>query len=235
MSYIEILILRHLTKRPAHGYELRKRVEAVTGVTLHNNSLYPALRRFEEAGAVAKTIEPQEGRPPRLVYELTDVGNALLHDMLADLPPDQAADDTEFMSRLGQFGFLSPDERLAVLDARDAALAERLERMPRLHDRSGGEFWSGMVTSELIARARREREWLAELRPIAAESAGPAATRQNAPSAQNEGYAHAAPGTTLSRPRAGSASVPDTGPTGPAATAQPDRDMRTLDDHPSGR
>jgi len=49
MSYIEILILRRLRSGPAHGYELRKRVEETTGFVLHNNSLYPALRRFEEA------------------------------------------------------------------------------------------------------------------------------------------------------------------------------------------
>ncbi len=53
LSYIEILILRRLRSGPAHGYELRKRVEQTTGFVLHNNSLYPALRRFEEAGAVA--------------------------------------------------------------------------------------------------------------------------------------------------------------------------------------
>jgi DNA-binding PadR family transcriptional regulator len=35
---------------------------------LHNNSLYLALKRSEEAGAVTRTAEPQEGRPPRLVY-----------------------------------------------------------------------------------------------------------------------------------------------------------------------
>ena len=69
MSYIEILILRRLRGGPAHGYELRKRVEQTTGVVLHNNSLYPALRRFEEAGAVTKTAEQADGRPPRLVYD----------------------------------------------------------------------------------------------------------------------------------------------------------------------
>ena len=103
MSYIEILILRRLRSGPAHGYELRKRVEQTTGVVLHNNSLYPALRRFEEAGAVTKTAEPQEGRPARLVYTLTEVGQELLHDMLAELPAEQAADPGEFVARLGQF------------------------------------------------------------------------------------------------------------------------------------
>jgi len=171
VSYIELLILRHLSRRPAHGYELRQRVEAVTGFTLHNNSLYPALRRFEEAGAVIKTSHPQQGRPPKLVYELTDVGQELLHDMLADLSADQAGDDTEFLARLGQFEFLGPAERLAVLDARDAALAERLTRLAGLRDRSRGEVWSGLVTSELISRTEHERSWLLELRERAGRPA----------------------------------------------------------------
>ena len=117
MSYIEILILRHLTRRPAHGYELRKRVESVTGVVLNNNALYPALRRFEEAGAVTQDRAGPAGPAGKLVYELTDVGHELLHDMLADLPPDAAQDDTEFMTRLGQFSLLTEPERLAVLAA----------------------------------------------------------------------------------------------------------------------
>jgi DNA-binding PadR family transcriptional regulator len=171
MSYVEMLILRHLSKRPAHGYELRKRVEAVTGFVLHNNALYPALRRFEEAGAVVKTSHVQRGRPAKLVYEITDVGQALLHDMVADLPAELAGDDTEFLARLGQFEFLDPPERMAVLDARDAALAERIDRLGKLKERSGGELWSGLVTQELQARAVQERTWLRELRTTADDAA----------------------------------------------------------------
>lgn len=169
MSYIEILILRNLSRRPAHGYELRKRVEAVTGVVLNNNSLYPALRRFEEAGAVTRTPQAQEGRPQKLVYELTDVGRDMLHDMLADLPPDQAEDDTEFLSRLGQFSFLSASERLGVLDARDAALVSRLQRLRGLQQRAESERWSTLVTTEIIARDEHERDWLRGLREQAAD------------------------------------------------------------------
>ena len=170
MSYIEILILRRLRSGPAHGYELRKRVEQTTGVVLHNNSLYPALKRFEEAGAVTKTAQPQEGRPPRLVYTLTEVGHELLHDMLADLPPDQAADDSEFMARLGQFSLLGHDERRAILDARDEALRTRLAHYAEMHALAGGDRWAQTVTAELMRRDERERAWIAELRTLAAES-----------------------------------------------------------------
>ena len=174
MSYVEILILRHLGARPSHGYELRKRVEATTGFTLHNNSLYPALRRFEEAGAVTKTAEPQEGRPPRHIYTLTSLGHELLHDMLAELPPEQAADDTEFLARLGQFSLLTPPERLAVLDVRDQALRRRLHHYGVMYERSRDEPWGQLVTGELIRRTEQELAWLAELRTRAAVADGAA-------------------------------------------------------------
>jgi DNA-binding PadR family transcriptional regulator len=169
VSYVEILILRHLTRRPAHGYELRKRVEHTTGFRLNNNTLYPALRRFEEAGAVTRTAQAQEGRPPRLVYTLTPLGRELLHDMIAELPPEQAVDDNEFMARLGQFSLLDPAERLAVLAARDEALQGRLAHFAEMNALAGTDRWAAAVTAELIRRDDRERGWLAELRTAAAE------------------------------------------------------------------
>jgi DNA-binding PadR family transcriptional regulator len=167
MAYIDILLLRHLFAGPAHGYELRKRVEGTVGIVLHNNSLYPALRRFEEAGAVTRTAEQQQGRPARHVYQLTDVGRELLHDMLAELPADQADDDTEFLTRIGQFGLLDPRERLAVLDARAAALHRRLERLRALQERAGQERWGTLVTGELIRRGEGELDWLTSLNEAA--------------------------------------------------------------------
>jgi DNA-binding PadR family transcriptional regulator len=162
VSYIEILILRRLRGGPAHGYELRKQVEETTGVTLHNNSLYPALKRFEDAGAVTKSAEPQQGRPPRLIYTLTDTGHALLHDMIAELPGDQAADDREFMARLGQFSLLSPSERAVVLAARTAAVQDRLAHYRTMRALAAGhdEHWGILVTDELISRDERELTWL---------------------------------------------------------------------------
>ena len=165
MSYVEILILRHLTRRPAHGYELRKRVEETVGVVLHNNSLYPALKRFEEAGAVTRTTEPPvSGRPPRQVYALTPVGRDLLHDMLAELTPQEAGDETEFLARVGQFSLISPAERRGVLDARAQALAGQVEHFNQMHALSDDEPWGRVVTEELIRRASDEIAWIARLR-----------------------------------------------------------------------
>jgi DNA-binding PadR family transcriptional regulator len=165
--YLDIVILGHLRHAPMHGYELKRKVSATTAFPLHNNTLYPALRRFEEAGAVSKTAVQQEGRPPRHVYELTDVGSELLHDMLAELPPELAGVDEEFLTRVGMFNELTVAERRGVLAARDHALQERLQHLKELSERSQGSAahrtWGQQVTTELIDRVDHERAWIGRL------------------------------------------------------------------------
>jgi DNA-binding PadR family transcriptional regulator len=161
--WIEVLLLAKLAKGPRHGYELRKDIGESTGHELSNNSLYPTLRRFAEAGAVARSAEPQEGRPPRHVYTITDVGRELLHDLLAELPDEQAGDSAEFLSRLANFDQLTTDERLAVLDARDRAVMRQHDRLATLAS-AQEEPWSRLVLDEVTQRLRTEREWLAKVR-----------------------------------------------------------------------
>jgi DNA-binding PadR family transcriptional regulator len=162
--YLDILILNHLRTGAVHGYELKRKVAATTAFALNNNTLYPALRRFEDAGAVRKTAVQQDGRPPRHVYELTDVGHELLHDMLAELPADLANVEEEFLTRLGMFDELDPAERHGVLASRDRALSARIRHLEDLAARAEASphnrEWGGLVTAELIRRAQRERTWI---------------------------------------------------------------------------
>lgn len=159
---MDVLLLSQLARHPSHGYELRRRVEAATGIQLHNNSLYPALRRFGEAGAVTRTLEPQEGRPPRHVYTLTEVGRELLHDQLADLPDELAGDEAEFLARLAGFGRLTPEERRGVLAARSRVLAARRTRLAGLAE-AADDPWAGLVLDEVLRRQREEQAWLERL------------------------------------------------------------------------
>jgi DNA-binding PadR family transcriptional regulator len=150
-----------------HGYELKRKIADTMALALNNNTLYPALRRFEEAGAVRKTAVQQEGRPPRHIYELTEVGRELLHDMLADLPGEIAGNDDEFLTRVGNFDQLTPAERGGVLSARDHALSARIQHLKdlaaRAEARAEHRKWGGLVTAELIDRAQRERTWIEHL------------------------------------------------------------------------
>ncbi|WP_091291379.1 PadR family transcriptional regulator [Amycolatopsis xylanica] len=161
--WIEIVLLSRLAKEPLHGYELRKEVEASTGRTLSNNSLYPTLRRFVDAGAVTRTAADQETKPPRHVYEITEVGLELLRDMLADFPEELALNEPEFLARVGNFSRLSGGERLAVLDTRDRAIAAERDRLAALAA-AQADPWTAVVLGEVGRRLTEERAWLATLR-----------------------------------------------------------------------
>ncbi|SFW71491.1 PadR family transcriptional regulator [Amycolatopsis australiensis] len=160
--WIDILLLAKLAGEPMHGYELRKAVEASTGHTLSNNSLYPTLRRFVDAGAVSRSAEEQEAKPPRHVYTITDVGRELLHDMLADFPGELALSQEEFLARVGNFGWLNQAERARVLGVRKQALTAEHARLTAL---AAGQAdpWSRAALRHVLGKFDAELRWLAEL------------------------------------------------------------------------
>jgi PadR family transcriptional regulator PadR len=78
---IEALVLAILSDGPKHGYEISKRIKALSKNTLAygEGQLYPALHKLEETGDIRSEWEAsQEQRPPRKVYSVTDSGTAKL-------------------------------------------------------------------------------------------------------------------------------------------------------------
>ena len=175
--WIDILLLAELARGPRHGYELRREVEAATGHALSNNSLYPRLRQFVDGGSVLRDSQEQEAKPPRHVYSITDVGREVLHDMLAELPEGGGDQSREFHARLVNFAWLSPEEQLRVLDARDGVLARNRDRVAALTS-VRVERWSRLALDHGIARIDAERGWLAGLRAEIQSSVNPSAPAQ---------------------------------------------------------
>src|SRR6266851_4246301 len=122
--YSEIVILAMLHQGPRHGYEIKKDTERALGgmVPLNNKTLYLALKRFEERGAVTRQVLPQEGKPNRHLYQLTERGIELLQAYLRDFPAPQAANEAEFFTRVAFFDYLEAEEREAILTRRLAYL-----------------------------------------------------------------------------------------------------------------
>ncbi len=132
--YGEIVILAMLRQRPQHGYELKKCIELALGgtISLNNKVLYPALKRFEELGAVVREVVPQEGKPNRHIYHVTERGIDLLHSNLCDFPPEQVANDAEFFTRVAFFDYLELEERQAILQKRLAYVEGQLAYLQNL-------------------------------------------------------------------------------------------------------
>jgi DNA-binding PadR family transcriptional regulator len=79
------LVLLALSRGLRHGFE-------IAGATaLESGTVYPILRRLDDAGCVRSRWEPAEraqleGRPPRRYYELTGAGAEALQEALARHP-----------------------------------------------------------------------------------------------------------------------------------------------------
>lgn len=171
--YSEILILAMLRQGPRHGYEIKKEIDRALGsmVALNNKTLYLVLKRFEEMGAVTRQVIPQEGKPNRHLYQLTERGIELLHTFLRDFGPEQAGVDAEFFTRVSFFDLLEVPERAAILRERLTYLQKGLEYLGTLqHMADGGEDCATMIPSlshaqRVLAfhlqRTRHEYQWIA--------------------------------------------------------------------------
>ncbi|MCU1513566.1 MAG: PadR family transcriptional regulator [Microbacteriaceae bacterium] len=163
---LDIIILGVLRAGPVHGYELKRRVQRPTLGALSNNSIYPALRRFESDGFVTKTVEEQDGKPSRKVYAITDAGRSHFMELISVLPPDLATSDEEFFVRLGFFEEVAPAGRAAILAARAAVIDRQLAQVLVLRSEvmaAATTRWRQDAMDELIARLERERTWIGDL------------------------------------------------------------------------
>lgn len=70
-------ILGFLSCRPMTGYDVEAWMKASTDNFWHAklSQIYATLKRMEEDGLVTSHIEPQEGRPDRRVYSMTQAGH----------------------------------------------------------------------------------------------------------------------------------------------------------------
>jgi DNA-binding PadR family transcriptional regulator len=160
--YFDILMLRVLADGERHGYEIKKQVERILGGrSINNNVLYPALRKFEDQGAIERVAaEADPGRPPRNVYRLTDTGHDLLQAMIRDTDPVLLADDNEFQVRVAFFADLGPDGRLRILRVRREIVEARLAHLAMLRPEAQAQPWGLRVMDFNSGQFRGELAWL---------------------------------------------------------------------------
>ena len=170
--YFDILTLRVLRDQPRHGYEIKKQVERILGGrSINNNVLYPALRRFEEQGAIERVAaEADPGRPPRNVYRLTDTGHDLYQAMIREADPALFTDENEFQMRVSFFADLPPEDRLRIIGVRREVVQARIDHLDSMRSAALAEPWGLRVMDFSRDSARQELRWLDDLAAVAAGS-----------------------------------------------------------------
>ena len=126
-----ILCLGVLSHGPASGYEIMKAFEEGPFAHIHAASfgaIYPALSGLLQDALVEVEEQPQDKRPDKKVYSLTELGRqALSHALMQDPAPDKVRSDFLFILFYAQF---LPPERLAeLIDRRIAWYRDSLSRM----------------------------------------------------------------------------------------------------------
>ncbi len=155
--------------RGMHPYEMAS-VLRQTGkerdLRIKWGTFYTVVRNLQKAGFIVATGSDREGaRPERTVYEITEAGRAELHDWLRELVASPEPEQSRFEAALSVIGVLGPDEVIALLhrrlaalrsdlDGRAAELAAAAETVPRLF----------LIEAEYaMAMVEAETRWVAGL------------------------------------------------------------------------
>ena len=170
---LELAVLGLLHESPMHGYELRKRLNALLGMfrAFSYGSLYPCLKQLLAQGLI---VEDQPEEPPtplalqsrrsKIVYKLTAEGKERLQELLAEAGP-AAWEDEGFGVRFAFFSHTRADVRLRILEGRRSRLEERLERLraalARTRERVDG--YTLELQNHGLDTVEREVRWLNEL------------------------------------------------------------------------
>jgi DNA-binding PadR family transcriptional regulator len=203
---LELAVLGLLHETPMHGYELRKRLNALLGAfrAFGYGTLYPCLKDMLARGLIAEeqpavpasqagAARQRAGRRSKIVYRLTADGKERLQDLLAESGP-AAWEDDGFGVHFAFFGQTRADIRLRILEGRRTRLEERLDGVRAAMSRTRERL--DRYTLELhqhgLESVEREVRWLNEL--IASErESGSASSPPSARHAENGTSAGAAP------------------------------------------
>lgn len=166
---LELSILGFLCDESLHGYELRKRVAALTGHVkpIADGTLYPAIKKMEASGLLTRELRSGLAAAPRHMLTLTAKGREHLNDRLSN--PDDAfiTDENRWFVLLAFLRHLKdPDAQAAVLNRRLTFLTQPAsffydgDRPLRAAD-FDDPFRKGLMTIA-TATSRTELKWLRE-------------------------------------------------------------------------
>src|SRR6266550_2737955 len=112
----DLILLAALMEGPQHGYALKKLAGFMADHgDMHNNLVYPLLRRFVENSWVTKRTTGGERGQKRDLYTLTSKGRLELLQRLSRFTEKEASSENEFRVRVGLFSMLERQARENIL------------------------------------------------------------------------------------------------------------------------
>lgn len=167
-NLLALAVLSVIVQRPMHRYEIAATLRAHgkdRDMDIKWGSLYTVVQNMEKAGFLEVIGSERDGaRPERVIYRITDAGRAEMADWTRELLAAPEPEHHRFTAGLSILAVLPPDEVIALLGTRVAALERTIETtkaelaeltLPRLF----------LVESEFgLAMLEAEANWARSLR-----------------------------------------------------------------------
>jgi DNA-binding PadR family transcriptional regulator len=158
-------ILALLAKEPAHGYELRRRLESALGPAggaLNPGYVYVTLSRLERSGLVRQ--DGRQGRRPyrsrdKQVYELTPAGRERIEAWLSDVTWAKVA-PVEFHLKLVAAAATGLADPAAIVDAQRLELLRRLRDLQELGRGEPADGPGALLIEGAALRLQADVRWL---------------------------------------------------------------------------
>ncbi len=168
----DLIVLALLFGGPKHGYQLKQEAGFVLGqAEMHNNLVYPLLRRFTAEGWVTRKSVPGDRGQTRLSYTLTAAGKKELIGRLNSYGEAEASNARAFLARVGMFALLSAETRSCILDLRQSYLHGRAQRLDRLKQNVELGTFGSEVVHHLVKQTRFDLAWIRRLRRLTPDEA----------------------------------------------------------------
>jgi len=157
------LVLGLLAQQPMSGYDIKRFFKSMSWLigSPSFGSLYPALHRLLDEGLVSMEVIPQDDRPPRKLYSLTDHGRAYLTQWVSQ-PVGADLSLKSFVMRLALAGSLSSDGlRDYLARRREQVVGDRRMLVDTAHGLvDGTDIGEQLTLDYALALADAELAWL---------------------------------------------------------------------------
>jgi DNA-binding PadR family transcriptional regulator len=160
----DLVILTALLGGPAYGYALKKTAGLIFGNgALHNNVIYPSLKKFVQNGWVEQSSVPGDRGQQRKQYRITAAGKKYLLGQIGTLDQHEAGDEGAFLLRVALFDVLPQGKRKGIIAARKSFLTARTVELAQLREvAQAGSF--GMVALDRVRhQVKDELRWIHQI------------------------------------------------------------------------
>jgi DNA-binding PadR family transcriptional regulator len=160
---VRLPLLALLAKDPAHGYELKARLEQTFGDAYPSpniGQIYLTLQRLERSGLVRSQDVVQSDRPNKRVYELTPKGQEALTAWVEE-PSDGPRVRDDFFMKLVLGPQAGIADRLSLINRQRRYYLGQMRSLSVLAEEgSGHDKFGGLLIEGAMLHLQADLDWL---------------------------------------------------------------------------